>query len=188
MTALSAFRRDEAGFTLVELLVASALFSMIFITIGGLFITLIRTQETVRDSSLSANNSQLAATSIEVGVRNSSNFRLSTVSSGQLLVARTAGTGSALTWRCQAWYYSPAEGSIRTTSSSAAIGAPSPSALATWAVLVDDVQPRGGSTLFIQSGTELVVAFDALVETAQPVRIEFTVIPPVNDPMETSCF
>lgn len=179
---------DDDGFTLIELLVTTLLFSMVVVVVGSIFMSLIRTHETVRDSTASANGGQLAATSIETGVRNSSNFRLTNIGSDQLLVARTAGSGATLTWRCAAWYYSASERSIRTTSSTAAIGIPTATALQDWTLLVDEVDPRNGTAVFVKSGTELVVSFDADVERADPVDIEFTVIPPVNDPLETSCF
>ena len=190
---MSIFTREseprDAGFTLIELLVSILLFSMIFVTIGGLFMTLFRTHETVRESSWAANDSQLAATSIETGVRNSSNFAVTPLSGGdQLIVARTAGSASTVSWRCVAWHYSVADKVIRTTSGTTAIGTPSAAQLAGWTVLVGDIEPRSGTGVFLKSGDELVVAFDAIVDDAQPLAIELTVIPPVNDPLETSCF
>lgn len=186
---MSARDARDAGFTLIELLVTSLIFSLVLVTVGSIFMTLIRTHETVRDSSWAANDSQLAATSIETGVRNSSNFALTNLVGGdQIVVARTAGSESNVEWRCSAWYYSASDGVIRTTSGTTAIGSPSATQLATWSILVGDIEPRSGSTIFLKSGGELVVAFDALVDEAQPLAIEFTVIPPVNDPLETSCF
>lgn len=180
-------RRDDRGFTLIELLASSLLFAVIFTVIGSIFISLVRTQESVETTTQTTNVGQLAARSVDDGIRNSSGFQLTAVGADQLLTARTASSGTTLTWSCIAWYYAAAgDGSIRTSTSSTAIAAPSAAQLSTWTLLIDGVEPRVGSTVFTVDGTRLAVAFDALADGQNPTAIEFSVAPPPGI-TETSC-
>lgn len=180
-------RRDDRGFTLIELLASSLIFALIFIVIGSIFISLVRTQESVETTTSTTNVGQLAARSIDDGIRNSTGYQLTSVGTDQLLTARTAGSGATLTWTCIAWYYSAGgDGSIRTYSSSTAIAAPSAAQLANWTLLIDGVEPRVGTTIFTVDGPRLSVAFDALAEGQNPTAIEFSVAPP-SEITETSC-
>ena len=180
-------RRDDRGFTLIELLASSLIFSLIFIVIGSIFVSLVRTQESVETTTSTTNVGQLAARSIDDGIRNSTGYQLTAVGADQLLTARTAGSGATLTWKCTAWYYASAgDGSIRTFTSSTAISAPSAAQLATWTLLIEGVEPRIGTTVFTVDGPRLSVAFDALAEGQNPTAIEFSVAPP-SEITETSC-
>lgn len=186
--AASSSSRDS-GFTLIELIAAVGIFSVIFVVIGSIFISLIRTQQTVQNTTSSASSAQVAATTVEVGIRNSMNFALTNVGADQLLVARTASSGAVLEWRCQAWYYSAAEDSIRTRSTDgAAIAAPTAAQLEDWTLLASGITPRNPATVFTKGGGELVLSFDAAIDDAPPVAVESTIIPPIHDPTETSCF
>lgn len=180
----------EAGFTMIELLVASLLFAIVFTIVGGIFFSLLRTQQTVNVITGSANSGQLAANSIESGIRNSSDFQLSAVGSDQLLVARTAGSGTTLSWSCTAWYYSAAgDGEIRSTrTAGVAIDAPTSAELADWTILLDGVAPHNGSTIFSVSGPELSVSFDATAGDHSSTAIDFTVIPLTGATGASTCF
>jgi prepilin-type N-terminal cleavage/methylation domain-containing protein len=181
------FRRDDRGFTLIELLASSLIFAAIFTVIGSIFISLVRTQESVEATTQTTNVGQLIARSIDDGIRNSSGFQLSTIGDDQLLTARTASSGAALTWTCVAWYYAAGgDGSIRTFSSSTAIATPSAAQLANWTLLIEGVDPRVGSTVFSVTGPRLDVAFDALADGQNPTAIEFSVAPPAGI-TEASC-
>jgi prepilin-type N-terminal cleavage/methylation domain-containing protein len=180
----------EAGFTMIELLVASLLFVIVFTIVGGIFFSLLRTQQTVNVVTGSANSGQLAANSIENGIRNSSDFQLSAVGSDQLIVARTAGSGTTLTWGCTAWYYSAAgSGEIRSTrTTGAAIDAPTSAELADWTLVLEGVEPHTGSTIFTVSGPQLTVSFDASAGDHSSTAIDFTVIPLTGATGATTCY
>jgi prepilin-type N-terminal cleavage/methylation domain-containing protein len=183
-------RRDD-GFSLIELLAASMLFAVIFTVIGSIFVSLIQTQATVDSVTTSSSTGQIAASSIENGIRNSSEFDLTAVGSDQLLVARTAGSGTTLTWYCTAWYYSAAgEGSIRMrTTTGVAIGTPTSAQLATWTLLLEGVEPRTGTTIFSAAGPQLTVSFDATADdTDNATAIEFTAVPLTGTSEASTCY
>lgn len=170
--------RDDEGFTLVEMIVASMLFSLVFLLISGVVITTITTQQTVTSVTTSTTDAQLVATTLDTRIRNSSEFQVTDVgTSDQLLVARVAGSGATMTWSCYGWYYSAADGgSIRMTSTAAGtkITTPSSSQLASWTLLLDGVTPRSGSHIFTATGTQLAVAFNSTVDDNLPIAIDFT--------------
>jgi Tfp pilus assembly protein PilW len=180
----------EAGFTMIELVVAAMLFVVVFTVVGGIFLSLVRTQQTVDVLTGSANSGQLAANSIENGIRNSSDFQLSAVGSDQLLVARTAGSGTTLSWACTAWYYSAAgDGEIRSTrTTGAAIDAPTSAELADWTLVLEGVAPSAGSTIFSVSGPQLTVSFEATAGDHSATAIDFTVIPLTGVTGVSTCY
>lgn len=182
-------RSEDAGFSLIELIAALSIFSVIFVVIGSIFMSLVRTHATVRDSTEAASAAQITVTTIEVGIRNSINFALTDIGADQFLVARTASSGATLEWRCQAWYYSAADDTIRMlTTDGVAIDAPSSDVLAGWMVVAEGITPRNPATVFTKGGGELVLSFDASIDGAPPVALESTIIPALNNPTETSCF
>jgi prepilin-type N-terminal cleavage/methylation domain-containing protein len=157
-------RRDD-GFTLVELMIACVLTAIVMAAVGGLLVSLMITPRAVTARETTASSAQLAVQSIQVGVRNSSDFRLTSPNgTDQLLVARTAQAGSTIVWVCSAWYYSASEQSIRYLSSPSTIpAAPSSSDLASWTTLDTAVTPVSGSGIFTVSGEEVDVAFNGAV-------------------------
>jgi len=173
-------RGDEDGFTLVELVVATAVLSVILLAIGGLLFGTTITQRSVSAVSQSTSSAQTAADAIRTQVRNASEFRLFPVGAAdQLLVARVAGTGSTATYTCVGWYYAAVEHELRTRSwgvnGSTAI--PTSSAVAsTWALLLDGVSPRSGSAVFQPpSGGTIEVAYEVETDDRnEPTALQFT--------------
>lgn len=125
---MNIFRRQpggDRGFTLIELLVATALMLIILPLIGGLVVTLTRTSSTVTALQSTTGAAQLVLKSVQTGIRNSSDFRLTNpTGNDQLLVGRTAQNGPTITWVCTAWYYSATDNSLRYTVSPTAISWP----------------------------------------------------------------
>lgn len=156
--------RDE-GFTLVELMVTCVLTLIVLLAVGGLLISMIRTPQAVTARVNASGGAQVAATSIETGIRNSSDFRLtSPQGTDQLLVARTAESASAIVWVCSAWYYSTTDQSIRFVTSPTAIpAAPTATDLASWTTLDTSVTPSSGTGIFTVSGEEVDFAFNGAV-------------------------
>ena len=163
---------NESGFTLVELLVACILIVVVMLGVASLMVTLIKAPRLVTSRIYAADSGQVVAHSIGQGIRNSSNFRLTTPSGpDQLLVARTAQNGSPLTWVCAAWYFSASDGSVRYHQSLTAIPAvPTSTDLASWSVLGSSVAPSSGTGIFTVSGQELVTSFTvaAAGQSGQP--------------------
>jgi prepilin-type N-terminal cleavage/methylation domain-containing protein len=183
-------RRDD-GFTLTEMLVASALFSLVILVAGGIFLGQFRAQQQVTAVTSTTTDAQLAGTTIDTGIRNSSGFDLTPSGSDQLLVARVAGGGTTLQWTCKAWYYSASADTIRTTSTTPGtpVAIPTASQLSTWTLLVDGVQPRTGSTIFSESGATLSVDFNATTgEDYRPVAISFSSSPLAGVTENTTCY
>ena len=154
--------KREDGFTLVELLISCVLLGIILTVVGGLLVSLATTPKSVTARFDTSNAAQLVLRSIDTGVRNSSDFRLTNPQGDdQLLVARTAQSGAMIAWVCSAWYYSAADGSIRYTVSGTAIpAAPTSSDIAGWTLLDSGVTPASGSGIFGVSGEQLSVSFD----------------------------
>jgi prepilin-type N-terminal cleavage/methylation domain len=190
MTALlRRLRRDEAGFTLTELLVASALFALVVLVAGSIFLGLFSAQRQVTAITSTTTDAQLAGTAIDAGVRNSSGFKLTTVGADQLLVARVAGSGATVQWTCRAWYYSSSARTIRMHDSAAAVAAPTATQLASWTLLVDGVKPATGPTIFSAAGATLTVRFRADTDdTNRPVAIEFSSAPLAGVTENSTCY
>lgn len=149
---------------MAELLVYSLLLSGVLIIVGALLINSLRTQDQVSTVTQASTAGQLAARSIETGIRNSSTFKLSTVNgSDQVLIARVSDASG--TWTCQAWYYSNANNSIRYMDSTLAITSSEWSTvnLAQWRLLTEGVLPVEGAAatapIFAESGTKITLGF-----------------------------
>ena len=170
-------RSDDSGFTLIELMAVVLLLSMVMSVLGGIFISTITTQQVVQNRTEASNSAQLVASAIDSGVRNASEFELSAAGADQLLVMRTATTGSNIGWTCNAWYFANAAGEVRTTTGPVGtfIDAPSSSELAAWTLVASGVSPVAGTTIFSTSGGKLTVAFDVLLAADdEPRPIQFT--------------
>lgn len=181
---------EEPGFTLVELIVYMMLMVLVLAVAGGLLGSTLIQSTTVRTVDESSTAAQLAADSIESGVRNSSDFSLtSTVGDDQMIVARVASNDATLTWSCMAWYYSATEGSLRMLRSDAAIDAPTAAQLPSWTLLVDGVQPISGSAIFsTTAGRRLVIAFNGLAGDHPPVAITTSAFGRAGATGSVSCF
>jgi prepilin-type N-terminal cleavage/methylation domain-containing protein len=171
-----------AGFTLIEMMVATLLFALVGAVVGAIFISTLQAQQTVSGVSSSTNAAQSAANVIDSTLRNASGYAVSASASDQLLVARVAGTGSTLTWSCRAFYYSASAGTIRMYNGSVGtkITTPTPSALATWTLLTSSVTPRTGTTIFTDvDGVTAQVAFD-VTGASKKVAMQFSTSRPID--------
>lgn len=181
----------EEGFTLVELLVYGLVLVIVLTIVGGLLISSLSTERSVRSVTSASTTGQLAAESIVTGIRNSSGFAVSTpVPSDQMVVARVAGSGDSIDWTCTAWYYSAAgDGSIRSTRSASAIAAPTAAQLAAWTLITEGVDSIGGSPVFAVGGTDtLAIMFHSLAGDRPPVAIESSAVSRAGAPGGTACY
>ena len=165
-------RGDESGFTLIELLVYSLLLSIVIAIAGGIIFSAVTTSNTVTSMTQNSTSGQLVAGSVVTGIRNSSDFQLSSpVGDDQLLVARRATSGSTLTWMCVAWYYSTADSSVRFTSSPNPIFPPTVTELATWTLLADNIQPASGIHIFSALNDRVSLSILGLDGAHRPIDI-----------------
>ncbi|WP_309709701.1 prepilin-type N-terminal cleavage/methylation domain-containing protein [Pseudolysinimonas sp.] len=191
MNALIRRLRRDDGFTLTELIASSMLFSLVVLVAGSIFVGQFSAQQQVSAVTTSTTDAQLAGTTIDTGIRNSSGFELTAVGSDQMLVARVAGGGTTLQWVCRAWYYSASADTIRMTSSTPGtpVAAPTASQLETWTLLVDGVHPASGTTIFTDDGDRVTVSFRADTdEDNQPVAIELSSAPLAGVTENTTCY
>jgi prepilin-type N-terminal cleavage/methylation domain-containing protein len=187
---LRRLRRDD-GFTLTELIASSVLFSLVTLTAVSIFLGQFSAQQQVSAITTATTEAQLAGTTIDTGIRNSSGFELTAVSADQLLVARVAGGGATLQWVCRAWYYSASADTIRMTSTTPGtpVAAPTASQLETWTLLADGVTPTSGTTIFSASGDLLTVSFRAKTDDDnKPVAIELSSAPLAGVTETTTCY
>jgi Tfp pilus assembly protein PilW len=162
------------GFTLVELLISSMLLMVVLAIVGSMLLSTVTTSKTVNSVTAASTAAQLVADSVARGIRNSSDFHLTTpAGTDQLLVARTAQGAATINWVCAAWYYSATGGgTIRYTTSPSAIPAvPTAATLAGWTLLDTGVAPASGTGIFSATGAALTVAFNGLAGSRPAVFI-----------------
>jgi prepilin-type N-terminal cleavage/methylation domain-containing protein len=156
--------RDDAGFTMIELIVVVALLGAVMAAVGGMYLSTLKAERQVSGDTSAANNAQLAARAIDDAMRNGSSFYVTDgFDGGQLLVVRTAGAGSSVDWSCAAWYYSPENGGeIRTDvqPDGSNIGLPGNTELPGWTLLVSGLTSSGA--VFTQLDDVLQVAFETV--------------------------
>ncbi len=188
------FSRDD-GFTLVELMVAIALFSLVMIAVGGVLISSLRADSTVRSVTTSTTDGQLAVSVIQNAVRNSSAVFVEASDDGDSFFAtvRTV-TGSAP--RCVAWFYDATDSTLYQQQSTSEIDPPEPGSLGgEWTAMssgiVADVTAAGvPQAVFEAAGTRgLNVRFTAEAEIGAGSLFSTTITgqaPPSNE--SPQCF
>lgn len=182
---------SEDGLTLIELLVYSILLVVVLLIVGTILISTQNIGLIVRESTTTASAAQLAATSIESGVRNATAVKLTDIGSDQMLQVRTAGTDpNAPTWRCQTWYFSDSAGTIRSLSSASdAVAVASPTSEPTsWGLLAGNIEPSSGTGIFTQSGNSITMNFHGTTDDTAPVVISTSVALRTAFLESASCF
>ncbi len=195
--AIDTRHTSESGFTLIELLVYMMLFGLVLSVAGTMLINSAKTSKTVTSVTEATTAGQLVAHSIERGIRNSSDFQLTSPSgTDQLLLARTASSGTTLNWSCTAWYYSAAgTGSIRYKVSSTAILPPTVPELATWTLLdqgivpkIVEVSPAVPVHVFSATDEQLTLSFSGLAGNHPPVDITSSAVSRAGASGSLTCF
>lgn len=182
-------QRSDSGLTLVELMISGLILSVVLIAIGSITVGILAAQQTVAAVTQTTTAAQASANLIATGVRNASDVRLTTpTGTDQLLIVRTAGSGSSLTWTCRAWYYSSSTGTIRSTSSSSRITAPTTQQLATWKLVVSDVAPKTGTAIFSTATDGIKLSYNVRVDDDAPVSIDTTAIKRTGVAEVGTCF
>lgn len=188
--ALRRLRRDEGGFTLVELLVVSLLLAVVLGVIAGIYLSTARTQSSVSEVSNASTGAQSAATSIDRAVRTATEVH-QLGAGGSLIVARIPGsTGDEPEFRCNAWYYevaTPGRIWFKSFADGTTVSEPTTAQLDSWTLLLEGVRSRGSSgTIFGLAQGALTVAFDATAGDHPSVKIDMTTRPLTSPEMETA--
>jgi type II secretory pathway pseudopilin PulG len=140
--------RDDRGYTLSEVIVVGVVTSIILMAIGGMYLSTVQAERTISALSETTTSAQLAARSVDYGVRNGVILLplQDGTDGGQMVVACTTGADpKTLDHKWQAWYYSPANGGeirTRTFGNSAAPSVPDADELETWTLLLAGVERR----------------------------------------------
>lgn len=121
---------DDAGMTLVELILYLAIGVVVLLGVGRVFVTGWQSDAATRDRDRATNQAQLAATAIQSGIRSSSGFDVT----GNLMRAVVA-TGAS-TWTCRAWLLT-GDGRLLQHSQDTAIAVPATTT--GWTELTDGV-------------------------------------------------
>lgn len=173
--------RRDAGFTLVELMIAAVLLGLVLTLVGSVLIQGLRIQSTVQTSTSAASSSQLAAESLARGVNNAVRLEVSAPAAGISLVRTVSrsddGAVPAGTLVCRAWVV--AGGEFRTRESTTAIAAPTSAAeVQNWTLLATGVEQarrpdNSVIPVFTDLGnTSLDVAFTVDAPNASPVLVD----------------
>jgi prepilin-type N-terminal cleavage/methylation domain-containing protein len=166
----------DEGFTLIEMIVATLLFSLVTITIAGVIISATTAERSVRTVTSATSAGQLVMRTLDAGLSSAASPITVTASgSDQYIVARVPSKGATLTWGCSAWYFSSADRTIRQTTSSSAISI-SASGQRSWTLLADSVRQVGTTPVFAASGTVgAVVTFTVDAGNTKPVSFASTI-------------
>jgi len=196
----------EAGVSLVEVIIASALSLLVLSVVFGLFVSSSNTQTSVRTRTQAADLGQLIARSVVQGVDNATALKVQTDSAtgSQLMVARTYGMnpavdptqGSSSGTSCQAWFYSPASGGAvytKRTSPAAAIAMPSGTPDSSWSLIGAGLEVQVGAApsaaiFSTPDGNRVDLKFDVLNGEGNPVHIETTATIPNLATVSAPCF
>lgn len=141
--------KDDAGFTLVELMVYGILLVIVVGVAGGIIINTLGVSKDVRTSNEATSTGQLVATSISTAIRQASWVKVVALTNAQFVTARTTTGTATIAWQCEAWYFDSTNGgAIYTTSSSTKITQPTGTPTG-WTLLAKGVQVGTGALFAI---------------------------------------
>lgn len=163
-------KRDDKGFTLVELLIASGLMVLVAVIVGSILVNSFNAEKTVRTTTQAASAGQLVASSIEQGVRNATWLDLAATNGEYFLRVRTASGAETVTWSCQAWFVSG--GSAYTRVATTAITRPTTANLTGWTLLASGLAQSGSTAVLSKDNRQIHITFEVTAGDAQPVLIQ----------------
>ena len=196
----------EAGVTLIEMVIASALSLLVLSLIAGLFLSTYHAQNSIRTATQAAELGQLIARSVDQGVSNATALKVQTDPStgAQLMLARTYGMApgvdptqaAAAGSSCLAWFYSPASGGAiytKRTTPATAIAIPAGAPDSSWTLIGSGLEVQVGaapSALIFSTpdGTRVDLKFDVVNGQDNPVHIETTATIPNPTTESAPCF
>jgi hypothetical protein len=138
---------DEAGLSLAEVIIYTAVSALVLSLVGGLFYTGFKTQSAVGGRDAATGAAEVVSNSVQTAVRNASSVSVS----GALLKARV--TTGAASWQCVTWALT-ADNKLVYKSAAAAITSTD---YATWTVLAAGASGRlSGGAAFTGVGSTQV--------------------------------
>jgi type II secretory pathway pseudopilin PulG len=197
MTRNQFSRRDERGFTLVELMISTGLTIIVLVITGGILISGLRTQEIARTVTNAANTAQQIVHSVQAGVKNASAITVNSdpVTGTQLLLVRTTSSDPNSTApSCQAWYYTPSNGGAvytKKTTPATAITLPTGGPQGVWTILgtgVSPADPITGKVFNAPNGGRVELKFDVAAGTHPYVLINTMTYNSQSSSVSAPCF
>lgn len=154
--------KNDEGVTLVELLVYMVSASVVLLSIVGIVSSIFTVNGSVQTSLVRSNQLQTTFKSLQLGIRNSAALQLTTLSNGQLLVAKVYsvknGNYSSTDDTCQAWLYNKTLGTgLYTAFFTARAQMPNPNVLTGWISLTDTVVPSNNTAPVLSLNPQGVV-------------------------------
>ncbi|GAA1933121.1 hypothetical protein GCM10009775_26410 [Microbacterium aoyamense] len=151
---------DDAGISLVEVIIYAALSAVIATLAAFMFINTLKGQETVTAVTTATTRGQTAVQAIERAVRNAKDVSVS--SDGSTITVLTTLATPCQSWRVSGGALQIAQGG----------GAPS------WKTFAEDVElPEGSSVYFSESGDSAVSYHLAFPTDSQPVTFVGSILP-----------
>lgn len=191
------FKKDQRGFTLVELMISTGLTVIVLVIAGGVLISGLRTQEIARSVTNAANTAQQIVHSVQTGVKNASAITVNSdpVTGTQLLLVRTVSSDPASTApSCQAWYYTPANGGAvytKKTTPATAITLPTGGPQGIWTILGSGVSPADpitGKVFNAPNGGRVELKFDVAAGSHPYVLINTMTYNSQSTSVSSPCF
>lgn len=139
MIARLRLRDRESGFTLIELIIYIGLMVVVSAIIGGILMSALNGQTRISGAAAGSDGGQLVSQSLAKGLRSATAVHVTTISATrELLQVATPGTAATAQTRCQAWFFTTANGgSVYTTSSASTIATPGSDTPTGWLKLAD---------------------------------------------------
>ena len=158
MTGLSTkgLTSDDAGMTLVELIIYGAITALIMSVLATLFASSLSAEAQTRDRDTATGRSQVIMSSLQSSIRNASELRVDGA-----VVRAVVATGTS-EWSCEAWALQGDRLLHRTSSS--AIGMPGASGTG-WSPLATGVSAAKTGSAFSISGRTLSVSLSVKAGT-----------------------
>jgi Tfp pilus assembly protein FimT len=161
MTVVSREHRDDAGVTLVELLVYIFITVIIGALMAGVFINGLKSQTTTTDRDTATGKAQVVTNSLQTSLRNASAVSPASGTTNALVALVATGSSG---WQCRAWVLTSA-GTLVYRASSSAINTGNTTG---WTVLASGVTGTftGGKAFSLSSSTQVGYAFSVSVSSA----------------------
>jgi prepilin-type N-terminal cleavage/methylation domain-containing protein len=188
---------QDAGFTLIEMMLATGVSLIVLAIAGGILINAMRAQDNASKVTSAGNTAQQIVRSVQAGVRNASAITVSSdpVAGTQLLLARNIGSDPASTAAsCQAWYYSPVNGGAvytKKTSPASLITVPVSGPDGIWTLLGSGITPADpvtGKVFNAPSGGRVELKFDVAAGSHPYVLINTTTYTSQTASVSSPCF
>ena len=146
-------KREDAGFSLIELIIVVVIIGLLGLVIGTIFTNMWRAQEAVGLQTQATTRGQLVASEIERAMRNAIAFDVS--ADGSTLRVNSSFTGGR---ECQAFSLA-ADGAHMSVASA-------PAAPSGWPIWQSDIAAISGSPFFSSDGDTVTYAFNAVSKAA----------------------